>query len=323
MGAYVQCLDYLSLLYCRFGEDFGADMAFDNWALSLLRLCPNLTAVMIWPALDFGWADELARLPRLRRVYVMPRHESDLYDQDEVAFHAFLATLPMSRIEKLSFDTYKPPPAPPLSAPPPPVRLAGLHLELDDCRVTNWARAGLDDDDLRALLFSYADYEPGAVGADLVLPAKLEQFVLQPESDTHPFGSSCFSRFVGEWVQLFSGAAQRTNLREVALRAVPVDAASFAKVCAAAPNVIQLNMRDSRWRVDSAASAAALDGMIVRAIGPLAHLRWLHLGEVPGGEAVLERTRAWCERAGVTLVWQSVPLPREEAGAGASASPAS
>lgn len=78
-------------------------------------------------------------------------------------------------------------------------------------------------------------------------------------------------------------------------------------------------MRDSRWRVKSATAAAALDGVISRAIGPLAHLRYLDLGEVPGGEAVLERTRAWCERAGVKLSWQSVPLPLEEAGTGASA----
>ncbi|GAA5853703.1 hypothetical protein JCM9279_000281 [Rhodotorula babjevae] len=308
MGAHVQCLDYLSLLHWRLAHDFGHDLAFDNWALSLLRLCPNLVGVMVWPTLDFAWAEELARLPRLHRVYIMPRHESDWYEHDAVVFHAFLATLPMSRIEKLSFDTYKPPPAPPLSAPPRPVHLAGLRLELDACEVKSWARAGLDVDELRALVISYADYDVSAVGADLVLPAKLEQFVLQPEWDGHPVGSSCLNRFFSDWVQLFSDAAQCPILREVTLRSVPVDAASFAKVCAAAPNVVQLNMRNSRWRADSAAAAAALDGTISRAIASLARLRWLHLGEVPGGEAVLERTREWCERAGVTLVWQSVPL---------------
>lgn len=181
MGAHVRSLTFLSLVCARRADQFGRDLAFDNWTLSLLRLCRNVTAIMIWPALDFGWPEELAQLPRLRRIYVMPRHErSDLYDVDKVAFHAFLGTLSTNRIEKLSLDTYKPPPSAPLSRPPPPVHLANIHLELDDCKIVSWTSAGLDVDDIRALTISYLDYKPPVVGADLVLPGKLEEFVLHP-----------------------------------------------------------------------------------------------------------------------------------------------
>ncbi|BGP45889.1 26S proteasome regulatory subunit 7 [Rhodotorula kratochvilovae] len=106
LGMYVKELEGLVDLFDNvpaLSRDHELPVAFVNWAMSLLRCCPNLEAVAVWPDAAVGWSEELERLPRLRHLTVQARFENEQYLEDDLGTaHSFLTSARLDHLSSLT-----------------------------------------------------------------------------------------------------------------------------------------------------------------------------------------------------------------------------
>ncbi|KPV75813.1 uncharacterized protein RHOBADRAFT_43237 [Rhodotorula graminis WP1] len=286
LDGIVDLFDHEDLFYHR-----KPVFVFTNWAFTLMRSCPNLFSVVIWPNLDDGWLDELLRLPRLRHVGIQARY-SDFYE-DDYDYRPF-DTLRAICQRGLSLDSlasscdFEAPPH--LSAVAP--RVASVYLDHVRYGILSIGK-GVDLTHVRHL-----SIRAQSLHAMVRLPCGLETLSLEkcfpatvPVNPHYPEDDLC-------WADLFGQSDRFGALRSVRLANVLVRRADFAQLCAAAPNLERLELRECLW-CDGYLCRPEQDAALVEALSGLPRLRFLHLGEVPYQGETIPRTRNHCRLFGL------------------------
>lgn len=272
--------------------------AFMNWAVTLLRLCPNTVAVSIWPDPSAGWLAALALLPRLRHLTVACRGDS--YNHlDIIQFTTFVETLPFAQLESLTLhDYYGPTHLDPflLHVPVARFELVAFH--------EGWHALRLCLGDVRHLTL-----RPDVLELDeyTVLPASLETFVLRPDitqAQLERFGDRACS-----WEGLFMVPRHSVNLRTIVLDTVIIHPVSLGMISTSAPHLEHLELRNALWHHHE----GHFDGQLLDAIAGLPRLRFLHLGKLPDPPCSILDTRVYCRLFDIELEWRGVELEQLEA----------
>ncbi|GAA5896298.1 hypothetical protein JCM8208_001841 [Rhodotorula glutinis] len=285
-GRHVKRLEQLDRLFCTFAHGSVPALAVVNWVIVLLRYCPDVVGISIWPDLEVGWPAELERLPLLRDLVIAPRvGEPDLWQQDLTAYPDFLEALPWARLSSVWLYDYGGQASGAQSDAPVRVRIPAINLWLVACHVSSWPAIGLVVDDVRSL--SLHKVPQAGLGNDLVLPRRLEAFSLATAACSELEGvEGAFPEphwAVDEWTFLFSRPARFEQLSRVDISGVQVDSWAFSSLCAAAPNFEFIDMYGSCWCREWGND---VDVAITVAIAPLVHLRFVHLGEVHFGASL-------------------------------------
>ncbi|GAA5938735.1 hypothetical protein JCM3775_001977 [Rhodotorula graminis] len=281
--------------------------AFMNWAVTLMRLCPNTTAVSVWPDPSAGWLAALASLPRLRHLTIASR-DAEMYDEDDLyRFTSFVEALPFARLESLALRGFYGP----LSFYPDVVHLPVGQLELESYS-DDWATLQLCLNSVRHLTL-----RPGAFHLDMrtILPPALESFILRPQlsqvqRNTLDRWDAC------PWDYLFDVPRRFNSLRIVVLDSVVMHDVSFAALCQSAPNLERLELPNVVWH--DCWSSSASDSPVVDAIAGLPQLKFLHVGEVAHPPCSILDTRVYCRLFDIELEWRGVELESTEAPRAAS-----
>jgi len=306
LGKHVKRLEQLHCLFCTFAYGSIPALAVVHWTISLVRHCPDIVGISIWPDLELGWPAELERLPHLRELVVSPRLGDDTSRrQDLAAYFEFLTTLPWNRLRLSSawLYNYRGRASGAESDSPALLRIPAVELHLVECCVPSWSAYGLIIDDVRTL--SLCETPRPWLGHNFVLPRSLEALSLhaarpvERDDDDDRFYWS-----VGEWIDLIAYPEQLSRLRTVRLSGVHIDSAAFSQLCAAAPNLKVIDMSYVSWYAEPQ-GRDTVDVEITVALGALVKLRYVHLGKVPQG-SLLRATRALCARISVELEWYAL-----------------
>ncbi|BGP45933.1 hypothetical protein JCM10450v2_001768 [Rhodotorula kratochvilovae] len=275
-------------------------VAFLNWAMCLLRHCPTLEAVAVWPDVAAGWMAELDKLPRVRHLTVQGRIADDQYlDDDLDASHSFLASARLDHLSSLTLRHLGHP------ADPAPVHLPVERLVVDKCDIFD-VELTVDFNMVRHL--SLKPSSPYVYPCRGRLQPVLESFTFQPKV---PLLHTCWSRWPTErWSDFFTEAPALPNLTMVVLHSVDVDLEAFEQVTSVAHNLQHIELRDSVWVEDdwTIGFSPSPDDRLVDALHLLPRLRFLHLGTIPTSADGILDTQVYCRLHGVELEWRS-PLP--------------
>lgn len=303
LGKHVKRLEELDRLFCRFAYGSVPALAVVHWAISLVRHCPDIVRISVWPDLEVGWPAELERLPHLRELVVSPRlRDETSRRQDLAAYFDFLTTLPWNRLRLSSARLYKyrGRASGAESDSPALLRIPAVELYLVECCVPSWSAFGLSIDDVRTL--SLCETPRPWLSHNFVLPRRLDAFSLRAARPVErDDDDDRFYWSVGEWVDLFAYPERLWRLRTVHLSGVHIDSAAFSQLCAAAPNLEVIDMSYASWYVVPH-DRDGVDVEITVALCALVKLRYVHLGKVPQG-SLLRATPALCARIGVELEW--------------------
>ncbi|GAA5904579.1 hypothetical protein JCM8208_004821 [Rhodotorula glutinis] len=276
--------------------------AFMNWAVHLMRLCPNTTAVSLWPDPSAGWLAALALLPRLRHVMVAVRDIEWFMEDDMPNFTLFLDALPVARLQSLALRGY----CGPMSFFPRVFHVATQHLELD--------RYGADWFDLRLALdrVQHLTLRPEACALDpgTELPPALKSFILRPHL-TQAQLNRHDRYFLCRWEHLFASPRRFNNLRIIVLQDVVMHPDTFADLCTSSPNLERLELPNNVWHAHW--DSDELDVRLVDAIAGLRRLRVLHLGQLPNPPCSILDTRVYCRLFDIELEWRGVEVEWVEA----------
>ncbi|BGP37780.1 hypothetical protein JCM10449v2_001702 [Rhodotorula kratochvilovae] len=290
--------------------DFGPPPIFANWAISLLRCCPNLEAVVVWPDLVTGWLSELAKLPRLRHLIVQVRCEDDEWlTGSPDPLPAFLASLNLDQLESLTLRHFNCP-----VSTPAPLRLPVVRLCLEQYAVADSDSApdhhiGLDLCDVRRLTLRPSFNAMSVFPAGL--PVRLETFILHPIFTSFARSYYPWVRWPAfEWRDMFIASSTLSNLTIIILKEVTVDLATFQLITSLARNLHRIEFRDSdwdeqEWTYMSQSSNPSPDDHLVNALGYVPNLRFLHLGAIPTRFAQdIHETQTHCMLHGIELEWR-------------------
>ncbi|GAA5904563.1 hypothetical protein JCM8208_004817 [Rhodotorula glutinis] len=301
LGRQVKRLDGFVDVFDRDDDLFGGTKPvylFTNWAFTLMRSCPNVISVVIWPDLTDGWLDELVRLPRLRHVGFQARYS--MFYEDDFVYRPFntLRTicqqgLPLESIAS-SCDFCAPRPyLLPAVAP----RVSSVYLDHTDYGPT---RVG-DGIDLKHV--RHLHLKAQWLFDMMRLPRGLETLVL--ESTQRPSRHTDPAMWEDElcWNEIFSAPDTFCALQSVRLMGARVRTSGLAQLAAAAPNLERLELHRSLWD-DIDLCRPEQDAALVEILFSLPRLRFLHLGEVPcQGETILA-TRAHCRLFDIELEYR-------------------
>ena len=305
LGRQVKRLDGLVDLFDHDEELFEGRkpvFVFTNWVFTLMRSCPNLMSVVIWPDLADGFLDELARLPRLRHVGFQARY-SDYYEDEHMqnALETLRTIcqqgLPLESISSAcDFYTSEPHLFPAVAPRVPSVYLD--HTGYGPSRVGN----GITLEHVRHL------HLKAQWLFDMVrLPLGLETLILeQSPPETRQVHRAVFDED-SCWSGLFSAPGAFCALQHVRVAGVLVRTSGLAQLAAAAPNLERIELHRSLWD-DIDLCRAEQDAALVEVLSRLPRLRFLHFGEVPHqGETILA-TRAYCRQVDIELEYRCEPV---------------
>ncbi|BGP37793.1 hypothetical protein JCM10449v2_001715 [Rhodotorula kratochvilovae] len=278
--------------------------AFLNWAISLLRCCPNLEAVAVWPDAAAGWIEELDRLPRLRHLTVQRSLAHDPYHDDGIpTTPAFLSSLHLSRLNSL---TLRPATChdyvPPLS-----LLLPDVHLVVEGCALFD-EELNLDLSNIRHLTLrpSYP------IQTSHGLPPQIEMLVYQPRGAALSRREGCRKWQVDGWVHLSEDSHRLYVLRVVILESVEVNLWAFETITTTARSLGHLELRNSAWDADDWSGYVGcerpMDDRLVDALRLLPRLRVLHLGTIPVSADGIVDTQVHCRLHGVELEWRTLQV---------------
>ncbi|GAA5837583.1 hypothetical protein JCM9279_006799 [Rhodotorula babjevae] len=285
--------------------------AFMNWAVSLVRLCPNATAVSVWPDPAAGWLAALALLPRLRHVSVGARGDEEWCENDFEACHGFVKSLPLMRLDSLQLQNYY---GPQEHALVEALKVPVSHLELAGYE-SECIEIGLDLSTVRHLVLRPWPFD---LHLETVLPPALETFALRPD---FRFLVGAQQRELCQWIHLFRGPRPLEHLHTVVLEGVAVDIRCFALVAKSAPQLRRLELRNATWL--SASMDTKLDGLLVDVLAGLPRLRFLHLGQLPDPPCSILDTRVYCRIFNIELEWRGVELEQVKVSSPSPAAPRS
>ncbi|GAA5853705.1 hypothetical protein JCM9279_000282 [Rhodotorula babjevae] len=302
LGSQVKRLDGLVDLFDRDEElyDLGKPVSvFTNWAFTLMRSCPNLVSVVIWPDLGDGWLDELVRIPRLRHVGFQARYSGlywDGYGPRALDFLRMICQRGPLFLESIAsscnFRTLKPH----LAVAP---RVSSLHLDHSYFGPGRFGD-GIDLEHVRHL-----HLKAHGLSDMLRLPSGLETLILE----LSPPATKQVDPAVRDdvyWNEPFSEPDALCALRSVRLTGGLACTSALARLAAAAPNLERLELYQSRW-IDVDLYRPEQDAALVEVLIRLPRLRFLHLGEVPHHGETIFATRAYCRQVDIELEYRCEP----------------
>ncbi|BGP45929.1 hypothetical protein JCM10450v2_001764 [Rhodotorula kratochvilovae] len=282
--------------------DHEAPIAFVNWATCLIRHCPNLEAVAVWPDVEASWIEELDRLhlrhlPVLHHLIVQGRTPEMFYENDISAARSFLGSVHLDRLKSLTLRqlgclaNY----ATGLRLPVEQLVIEGSDLVLE--------ALNLDFGTIRHLILKPID--PDAFVCESRLNPVLKTFTFHPRAPS-PYAWWSYWPIDG-WSYFFTHAPALPNLTTVVLHAVDIDLGAFEHMTTVARNLEQIELRDSVWVAYdwTIGLSTSPDDRLVNALHLLPRLRFLHLGTIPAGPERLLDAQVYCRMHGVELEWRT------------------
>ncbi|GAA5996117.1 uncharacterized protein JCM10292_007404 [Rhodotorula paludigena] len=319
LGRAVKHLDRLVDVHdSRISDDDNLDESctFEVWCLSLLRLCPNIESLAIYPyAPEVDWPDELANLGRLSSLAIRPRRfcDGELYEVDLDWYSDTLSKIDLNSIASLRLDFLEGiiPPARRVKIPTPRLSLGPLCYDIP----LDYQSLPLDIESVRAIVIE-TRFE--VHGLATWLPETVESLAYRPV-----WGRARARQFdCGHFAQLcypLNGHAHWPALKTVVLEFVVFTFANFADLVDKAPNLENIDLTDSAWHpcewYEGAREAETrLCGILTR----LPHLKRLRLGflALRARFGTMRQTYGYCRKRGIEFYWRPTigPEPSEPQG---------
>ncbi|GJN88618.1 hypothetical protein Rhopal_001584-T1 [Rhodotorula paludigena] len=297
-------------------EDLDESCTFEVWCLSLLRLCPNIESLAIYPyAPEVDWPSELAKLPRLSSLAIRPRRfgDGEPYEIDLDKYYDTLLAIDLNRFTSLrldGIDEMAPPPRR-VTIPTPHLSLGPRYLDIP----LTYEDLLLDIESVRVIVIEPCDELEGLA---TWLPATVESLAYRPtwsrararDFDCDRYPQLCYP---------LVGHAHFSALKTVVLEFVVFTFEYFADLVDKAPNLEIIDLTDSawhscEWHEGPREAETRLCGILNR----LPHLKRLRLGflALRARFGTMRQTYGYCRKRGIEFHWRPTmgPEPSEPLG---------